>query len=84
MSGACEPFVADPKDHEGNSFIISKPNGTSIQFVTERREAGARKRFLVYYEAKNFGGAKPKEGLSLRKTVRLMAMTCSSCDPICR
>ena len=62
------PF-AEPKDHEGNSFLISQPYGTSIQFVTERREGGARKRFLVYYEAKNFDGAKPKEGLRLRKTV---------------
>ena len=61
------PF-ADPKDHEGNSFVISKPNGTSIQFVTEKREGDLRKRYLVYYEAKN-GGPKAPPGLSLSKTV---------------
>lgn len=62
----------EAKDHEGNSFLISKPYGTSIQFVTERREAGQRKRYLVYYEAKNDQDPKsdkPREGLTLRKKV---------------
>jgi hypothetical protein len=61
------PF-ADPKDHEGNSFIISRPNGTSIQFVTEKREGDRRQRYLVYYEARNEGDAAPP-GLTLTKTV---------------
>lgn len=66
----------EPKDHEGNSFLISRPYGTSIQFVTERREAGQRRRFLVYYEARNDkattpdpGAPKPRDGLTLRKKV---------------
>lgn len=62
------PF-ADAKDHEGNSFMISRPNGTSIQFVTEKREGGVRKRFLVYYEAKNDTGPKAKPGLLLKKKI---------------
>lgn len=63
------PF-ADPRDHEDNSFVISRPHGTSIQFVTERREGGDRRRHLVYYEATDRhppGGS--ARGLSLRKVV---------------
>jgi len=37
--------------HEGNSFLISKPLGNSIQFVTERREGAERQRYLVWYDA---------------------------------
>lgn len=59
----------DPKEHEGNSFLISRPYGTSIQFVTERRDKGKRERFLVYYEAKNDTGETPREGLILSKKV---------------
>ena len=44
------PF-ANAADHLGNSFLISKPNGTSIQFVTEKREGDKRQRYLVSYEA---------------------------------
>lgn len=62
------PF-GEPKDHEGNSFLISRPNGTSIQFVTEKREGGVRKRYLVYYEARNDTGPKARAGLTLRKKV---------------
>lgn len=43
--------MSHPSQHLGNSILISKPNGTSIQFVTERPNAGKLERFLVYYEA---------------------------------
>lgn len=56
----------DARAHENNSFVISQPNRTSIQFVTERREGGERRRFLVYYEAKD---AVAGGGLTLTKTV---------------
>jgi hypothetical protein len=62
------PF-SDANDHEGNSFLISKPNGTSIQFVMEKVEKGKRNRYLVYYEAKNQTGPDATRDLSLRKIV---------------
>ena len=60
---------ADQRNHRGNSFLISVPNGTSIQFVTERREGGSRQRYLVYYEAKTTPGPKPASALTLTKKV---------------
>jgi len=62
------PF-ADARDHDGNAFLLSKPNGTSIQFVMERLEKTKRNRYLVYYEAKNRTGPDAGQGLSLRKIV---------------
>lgn len=62
------PF-ADARDHEGNSFLISRPNGTSIQFVTERQDGADRRRYLVYYEAKNLQKTSGKQGLALKKMV---------------
>ena len=58
------PF-ASAADHQGNSFLISKPNGTSIQFVTEKREGDKRQRYLVSYEATTAAAG----GLNLKKTV---------------
>lgn len=62
------PF-GDPRGHDCNSFVISRPFGTSIQFVTAREVAGERKRFLVYYEAANPEGRARGTGLVLRKKV---------------
>ncbi|MBI4859735.1 MAG: hypothetical protein HY815_05665 [Candidatus Riflebacteria bacterium] len=44
------PFE-DARDHENNSFVISRPHGRSIQFVTERRQGAGRQRYLVWYDA---------------------------------
>lgn len=55
--------IADADEHEGNSFVISAPNRTSIQFVTERRTAAGRERFLLSYEATRTAG----RPLALRK-----------------
>ncbi len=61
------PF-ADGRLHYRNSFVISRPHGTSIQFVTERQDAKeGRKRFLVYYEAVNPEGTVGPGPLVLRK-----------------
>lgn len=62
------PF-ADGRLHHRNSFVISRPHATSIQFVTERQDAvGGRKRYLVYYEAVNPPGATGPGPLVLQKT----------------
>lgn len=50
LSNAVVNPMAHPSQHLGNSFLISKPNGTSIQFVTEKNENGKLARYLVYYE----------------------------------
>jgi hypothetical protein len=55
--------------HQNNSFWISQPNGSSIQFVTESVKDGNRERSLVYYQAKNPEDTKPGIGLELTKTV---------------
>lgn len=55
--------VADADDHEGNSFAISSPNASSIQFVTDRQTAAGRQRLLVAYEARR----NAKGLLALRK-----------------
>jgi len=68
QSMVMNPFE-DARDHEGNSFVISEPTGSSIQFVTEKREGNERKRFLVYYEAKRRSSSAREEGLSFRKIV---------------
>lgn len=62
------PFQ-DARYHEGNSFIISRPYGTSIQFVMEKRNGPERERFLVYYEARDMDPEDPGNGLVLRKRV---------------
>lgn len=56
-------------DHLGNTFIISKPYGSSIQFVTERAEGTSRSRYLMYYEARNSKPGDPGGRLVLRKQV---------------
>jgi hypothetical protein len=58
--------LPDPARHHGNAFIISQPNGTSIQFVTERRNGAGRERRLVYYEARTAPAGAPG-ALALRK-----------------
>lgn len=62
------PFQ-DARYHEGNSFLISSPFGTSIQFVMEKRAGSKRERFLVYYEARDADPEVPGDGLVLRKRV---------------
>ena len=54
--------------HEGNSYIRSQPNHTSIQFVTERQDATGRQRYLVYYEAARPAGTAPDGPLTLKKS----------------
>jgi prepilin-type N-terminal cleavage/methylation domain-containing protein len=61
--------VAFENEHLGNSFVISKPYGSSIQFVTERTEGGAKQRYLVYYEARNSKPGDAMAGLILKKQV---------------
>jgi prepilin-type N-terminal cleavage/methylation domain-containing protein len=61
--------LASDKDHLGNSFVISKPYGSSIQFVVERAEGAARRRYLVYYEARNAKPGDPVGRLVLKKYV---------------
>ena len=56
-------------DHLGNSFYISKPYGSSIQFVTERTEGTTRNRYLVYYEARNAKPEDPVGRVVLKKQV---------------
>jgi len=52
LSGMVMNPVADPRLHQGNSFLISQPNGTSIQFVTEIAGTRGPERRLIYYEAR--------------------------------
>jgi prepilin-type N-terminal cleavage/methylation domain-containing protein len=73
------PF-ADAREHEGNSILISKPNGTSIQFVIEKQERGGRQRYLVYYEGGNMPGGGP--GTRLRKKVWKFERSAPWLDPI--
>ena len=74
--------VPAAKDHEGNSFIISKPNRTSIQFVTEKREPAGPARYLVYYEARSTPGPSPTSALTLRKMVWKFTRAGSWLNPI--
>jgi len=55
------------RHHENNSFVISQPNRTSIQFVTERQEGADTRRYLVYYQCQDRPGIKPGTGLQLTK-----------------
>lgn len=61
--------MADGSDHRGNSFTISEPNGSSIQFVTERFEGGFRKRHLIYYQARPKNGRDSANGILMTKKV---------------
>jgi hypothetical protein len=62
--------VALPILHQDHSFVITRPNGTSIDFVTElRKKDGSRERRLIRYQAATKKKDKPEEGLALSKTV---------------
>jgi prepilin-type N-terminal cleavage/methylation domain-containing protein len=73
------PF-ADARLHHGNSFIISEPHGSSIQFVMERQTPAGPERSLVYYEAKPRPGA--ASGMMLRKMVWKFKRLAPWLDPI--
>jgi len=73
------PF-SNAADHEGNSFVISKPNGTSIQFVMERLRDGERQRFLVCYESVTPPKGTP--GLLLHKRVYVFRQNTPWQDPV--
>ena len=68
LSGLVLNALPDPRRHEGNAFLISQPNRTSIQFVTLVHGPSGPERRLVYYEARS---APPgtKSALALRKQV---------------
>lgn len=61
LSSAVINPMAHPSQHLDNSILISKPNATSIQFVTEQVVAGALERRLVYYEVTE--SSPPKDDL---------------------
>lgn len=54
--------VSHPDDHAGQSFLLSHPDGTSIQFVSERRLDGKPRRHLVHYAVTS-----AEEGLRLSR-----------------
>jgi len=65
-SAVMNPLIGS-HDHQGNSFLISEPNGTSIQFVTERQEGSIRQRYLISYEARSREGNPRGPALALRR-----------------
>lgn len=69
MAGIVMNPLPDAEAHEGNSILVSQPNRTSIQFVTDRMEGDRTARSLVYYEATEAGAGRGPARLSLRRTV---------------
>jgi len=59
--------LVDPRLHEGNSFRISRPNGTSIQFVNRQDHDGKTVRRLVSYQVAAKGVDDP--GMVMTKSV---------------